>query len=239
MDAVSPELLVPPSPQERRHLDRSLCAELLDPLLRRLARQEALCRRVLGRLARAFLQRRAHQRLGFVRLDDYARERLGLSGRELQDLARVVERLDALPAVARAFGDGALSWSHLRLLVAVATPETETAWLARARAETVRGLDAAIAAARGAAPDPDEEAVDGEPRTRFHLRCPRRVRRLWRHAAELASRMSGARLPAWRAAEAIAAEGLASEAADAVPEAQPSDPAPRARTPLPPAAREA
>src|SRR5439155_544000 len=113
------ELLVPPSPQERRHLDRSLCAELLDPLLRRLARQEALCRRVLGRLARAFLQRRAHQRLGFARLDDYARERLGLSGRELQDLARVVERLDALSAVARAFGDGALSWSHLRLLVGV------------------------------------------------------------------------------------------------------------------------
>ena len=238
-DIAPSELLVPPSPQERRRLDRSLCAELLDPLLRRLARQEALCRRVLGRLARAFLRRRAHQRLGFVRLDDYARERLGLSGRELQDLARVVERLDALPAVARAFGDGALSWSHLRLLVAVATPETETAWLARARAETVRGLDAAIAAARGAAPDPDEEAVDGEPRTRFHLRCPRRVRRLWRHAAELASRMSGARLPAWRAAEAIAAEGLASEAADAVPEAQPSDPAPRARTPLPPAAWEA
>src|SRR5206468_5606996 len=155
VDLVPSELLVPPSPQERRRLDRSLCAELLDPLLRRLARQEALCRRVLGRLARPFLRRRAHQRLGFVRLDDYARERLGLSGRELQDLARVVERLDALPAVARAFGDGALSWSHLRLLVAVATPETETAWLARARAETVRGLDAAIAAARGAAPDPD------------------------------------------------------------------------------------
>ena len=103
MDLVPSELLVPPSPQERRHLDRSLCAELLDPLLRRLARQEALCRRVLGRLARAFLQRRAHQRLGFARLDDYARERLGLSGRELQDLARVVERLDArLRAAVRA-----------------------------------------------------------------------------------------------------------------------------------------
>src|SRR5438876_10645102 len=54
-DIVSSELLAPPSAQERRRLDRSLCAELLDPLLRRLARQEALCRRVLGRLARAFL----------------------------------------------------------------------------------------------------------------------------------------------------------------------------------------
>src|SRR5882724_5469784 len=136
MEIVPSEFLVPPAPQDRRGLDRSLCAELLDPLLRRLARQEALCRRVLGRLARAFLRRRAHQRLGFVRLDDFARERLGLSGRQLQDLARVVERLDALPAVARAFGAGTLSWSRLRLLVAAATPETEAAWLARAQAET-------------------------------------------------------------------------------------------------------
>src|SRR5439155_22395648 len=96
-------------------------------------------------------------------------------------------------------------------------------------------------AARGSAPDPDEDTVDGEPRTRFQLRCPRRVRRLWRHAAELASRMSGARLSAWRAAEAIAAEGLASEGADAaVPEADPSpDPAARTSPPLPAAAWEA
>src|SRR5205085_2565241 len=173
-DLVGPEVLEPPSPQERRRLDRDLCADLIDPLLRRLARQEALCRRVLGRLAWPFLRRRAHVRLGFVRIDDYARERLGLSGRELQGLARVVQRLADLPDIDRAFADGALSWSHLRLLVAVATRETESAWLARAQRETVRGLDAAIAAARGATPDPDENAVDGEPRMRFRLACPRR-----------------------------------------------------------------
>ena len=88
MDIVSSELLAPPLAQERRRLDRSLCAELLDPLLRRLARQEALCRRVLGRLARVFLHRRAHQHLGFVRIDDYARERLGMSGRDHHVLYR-------------------------------------------------------------------------------------------------------------------------------------------------------
>src|SRR5262249_31454484 len=97
-DVVAPELLEIPSPQERRGLAPDLCASLLDRLLRRLARQEALCRRVLGRLAHHFLSKRAHQRLGFVRLDDFARERLGLSGRELQELARVAQRLEALPA---------------------------------------------------------------------------------------------------------------------------------------------
>src|SRR5439155_9509026 len=58
-DVVPPELLEIPSPQERRRLDRDLCAGLLDRLLRRLARQEALCRRVLGHLARHFLAKRA------------------------------------------------------------------------------------------------------------------------------------------------------------------------------------
>src|SRR5438093_256200 len=240
-DVVPSELLEIPSPQERRRLDRDLCAGLLDRLLRRLARQEALCRRVFGHLARHFLAKRAHQRLGFVRLDDFARERLGLSGRELQELARVAQRLEALPALARAFAQGALSWSHLRLLVSVATPDTEAAWLARARGESVRALEAAIAVTRGVPPDPDERAVDGESPGRFRLRCPRRGRRLWHHATELASRMSGARLPAWRAAEAIAAEGLASQAADAVAQSDPPQAPTRrdAAPPLPPGLWEA
>src|SRR2546422_11344549 len=175
MDIVASELLDPPSPQERRRLDRDLCAELLDPLLRRLARQEALCRRVLGRLADPFLLRRAHQRLGFVRLDDYARESLGLSGRELQELARVAKKLRDLPLLRDAFADGALSWSQIRLLVTIATPETESAWLVRARGGTVRDLHRVIA---GAAADPDEEAVEGEPPARCRVPCPRHVRRL-------------------------------------------------------------
>jgi hypothetical protein len=234
MDVVPAELLIPASPQERGRVDRSFCSEVLDPLLLRLARQEALCRRVVGGLARFFRLRRGHQRLGFARLDDYARERLGLSGRELQDLAHVVERLETLPAIARAFAEGALSWSHLRLLVRIADRDTEAVWLTRARTETVRGLDAAIAAARGATPDTDDETVDGEPRERFHIRCPRRVRRLWRHAGELASRMSGTRLAAARAAEAIAAEGLASDVGHAAPDMHPApDPVPRCHLPLP------
>jgi len=176
----------------------------VDPLLRRLARQDALCRRVIGRLARPFLRRRAHLRLGFVRVDDYARERLGVSGRELQELGRVSRRLEELPHVSRAFAEGALSWSHVRLLASVATPDDEAEWVARARTSTIRELLGA--------PDPDDDTIDGELPVRFRLRCPRRVRRLWGYATEYASRMSGTRLAAWRVAEAVAAEGSASAA---------------------------
>jgi hypothetical protein len=204
---VPPELLAPPSAQERRRLDRDLCTPLLDGWLGRLARQDSLCRRVLGRLAAAFLARRAHLRLGFVRVADYARERIGLSGRELEELARVGRGLEGLPAIAGAFEQGELSWSHVRLLVAVATGETEAEWLARARGRSVRGLRAAIGG-RAAADADDPDAIDGEARTRFRLRCPRRVRRQWAEATELASRLCGMGLPAWRAAETIAAEGL-------------------------------
>ena len=164
---------------------------------------------MLGRLARRFLVRAAHQRLGFVRIDDYARERLGISGRELQELARVARALETLPLTAAAFDAGELSWSHVRLLATVATAETERAWLVRARGATVRAL-----AAMARQPEPDDEALDGEAAAWVSVTCPRHVRRLWTEAAELASRMEGARIPAWRAAEAIAAEGMATEQGD-------------------------
>src|SRR5438477_267142 len=96
MEVVPAEVLA--DTVDRRHVDRDLRALQLDGFLRRLARQEAVCRRVLGRLARTFLAGRYHHRLGFARLSDYTRERLGLSARQVQDLARVAEGLAAAPA---------------------------------------------------------------------------------------------------------------------------------------------
>src|SRR5438876_3837038 len=82
---------------------RPNCATLLDGYLRRLAPQEARARRVLGTLAHGFLRRRHHHDLGFARLRDYTRERLGLSARELQTLAHVVQGMARLPAIGDAF----------------------------------------------------------------------------------------------------------------------------------------
>src|SRR6266446_4436921 len=101
LDLVPPEHLEPPPGDELRYLVRDECALLLDGYLRRLARQEALGRDVLGSLARAFLGQRGQHALGFARVRDYARERLGLSARELQSLAHVSARLAELAEVAR------------------------------------------------------------------------------------------------------------------------------------------
>lgn len=212
---MPPELLVVPHRDESRRIDRWECAHLLDPWVRRLARQEALARRVLGRLAVRFLAIRGHHRLGFARLGDYTRERLGLGAREVQELARVTRRLAALPPVAHAFDAGVLSWAHLRLLTRVATPDDAAAWVARASGLTVRALEAQLRAAGQAAAvaATDEEAIDGEPVVHVRVACPRRVRVAWQEAVELARRMTGEEFAVWEAAEVIAAEGLSAAGA--------------------------
>src|SRR5439155_26570497 len=118
----------------------------------RLARQVPACRTVLGRPADAFLWRDGHHKLGFAKLGDYARERLGISGRELQELAHVARRLAELAAIAAAFDEGAVSWTQVRLLVGVATPETQQEWLRLARGRPARRAAGRAAPRGGAGP---------------------------------------------------------------------------------------
>ncbi|TMB48078.1 MAG: hypothetical protein E6J56_25700 [Deltaproteobacteria bacterium] len=131
-EIVPPEILTPPDAYSRG-FHRHNGALVIDGWLRRLAGQDARCRMVLGRLGRAFLHVRGQQGLGFARLGDYARERLGMSARELQSLARVSARLEGLPEIRRAYENGEVSWAQVRLLIGVATPDTEGGWLALAR----------------------------------------------------------------------------------------------------------
>jgi hypothetical protein len=213
MDLVPEDLLVPPDAHTRgfSHTDAAL---VLDGWLRRLAAQDARCRLVLGRLAAPFLRSRAAQQLGFARIDDYARERLGLSGRELQSLAHVVGRLADLPGLRAAFHGGRLSWAQVRLLVGVATADTEAEWLARAPGSSTRELEAAI---REAERTPDVDDAEDEPALRFRVRCSRRVRRLWGETVRLARQVAGAELTAGQAAETIAAEGWSGQPAASDP----------------------
>ena len=297
LDIVPAAILEPLWPSESRNVLKREAAELLDAYLVRLARREAVGRRVLGRIAGAFLAHGRHTDLGFARAGDYARERLGISASQLYEVAQTSSRLEELPETAMAFERGQIGWTKVRELAAVAKPDTEAAWLAVAREYTADALhlivkrakkDAAtrsselwsaesIAAASaaaireatgqtdgGACPaqstvgssgepiceavrqegaeesvaagaakgigeatrdarKPEDVAalleaqadeVDGEPRVRFDIRCPRRVRRLWGRALELARRMEGGEVAAWQACEAIAAEALSTSGCD-------------------------
>ncbi|MCA1791949.1 MAG: hypothetical protein LC667_19505, partial [Thioalkalivibrio sp.] len=87
-----------------------------------------------------FLGRRLWRPLGFGRLSDYAAERLGIGARTLEEDARVATALETLPALRQAFENGAIRWTHARMLAGVATPETERGWLRLALSLTTRGL---------------------------------------------------------------------------------------------------
>ncbi len=199
--------------------ERAQLAASIDGELRVACGSEAAARHELGRAAHALLACRGYQRLGFVRLNDYARERLGVSARTLQSAAWVATRLDALRGVQTAFDRSELSWAQVRALCAVATAETEAVWLERARRSRAHDLETLAKASASdhpseADPETDDGLIDGEPGLRFRIACPARVRALWRHALELASRMTGSSLVPWRAAEVIAAEAFSGRPSD-------------------------
>jgi hypothetical protein len=232
--AAPPELLEPPPRENLREIDRDEAALVLDGYLYDLSRRESLCRLTLGRLADSLLRTRGYHRLGFARLSDYAVERLGVSGRELQSARQVWRKVEELPALARAYVASRINWTKLRLISAVVTAESVEEWLAAAERSTSRELERQIRAGAGTgASDPGaagaagsgpgrtrtaatqdalrEDAldqVDGEPCAYLRIRCPARVRSLWRTVYELASRSSGSVLSAWQALEMVAAEAM-------------------------------
>jgi hypothetical protein len=228
---VPPSLLAPPFANERRGVLHDEAAALLDRHLRRLARLgnpvELRAARLLGRMKRLS----AYLDLGFARLTDYAVESLGISARRAQVLTQIDDGLRRLPAIAAAYETGRLSHSQVLLLVPVATPATEGAWIEKAGSMNVRKLDKEVRRAR-AVPAQEEDAAsppgaassagdslneDDEPHVQVSLPAPDWVRGRWDWAVELYRRTAGAAAPIWQAAEGFAAEylsGIPGAAAD-------------------------
>jgi hypothetical protein len=120
-------------------------------------------------LARWLLRAEAvavHRRFGCASLAEYVERRLGLSARELREKLRVARALETLPALAEALRTGAQSWSAVRELTRVATPETEAEWLAFSRGRTVRQLERKVAL---------HQRGDAPRSPRLHAHAPRRV----------------------------------------------------------------
>jgi len=195
-------------------------------VLVRLAASGAPLRRAVARLAGRLVAGRARcaswQALGFVRLSDYARERLGLSARELQDLAHVDAALAGLPAVEADFLAGRITWTKVRLLCRAAAPDDEAAWLVRAErtsaavlARQVRRAERECLEAGGAAlarsaglGETDESGAPEEPCETLRIPCPARVSAKWGAVRQLARRVAGEWLSAADCAEAVTAETI-------------------------------
>ena len=103
--------------------------------------------------------------LGMVSMVDYLERVLGYGPRTGQDRLRVARALGALPVLTAALDQGALSYSAIKELVRVATPETERAWRDEAIGKNQRQVEELVA---GHAPgDLPDDPVD--PEARMHL----------------------------------------------------------------------
>jgi len=177
--------------------------------LARLAAAVGPLRRVMAAVAARIVETRAYERLCFARIADYARERPGVSHRQLQELARVHRALAGLPLLEAALLANLLPWSKVRLIAGVATREDEMAWIARGRAVPVRRLAEEVRRAREARGDAgDAWPDDAARRRRLAVRCTPAVRAEWVAMRELAERVAGRRLNAGEALEIVVAEAL-------------------------------
>ena len=182
-------------------------------------------RRVLAALAGRMVAARGWDRLGFARSGDYARERLGLSARSLQDLARVDALIAPLPLLEAALVSGALTWTKVRLVARVAKPGDEARWIAFARrmtarqlAREVRAIDLGAVRRADGGEEADEDGATLEPRGGLRTACTRTVQRRWHFVRQLARRVAGEPVPPWQVLENVAAEVLSAVPLEVLPE---------------------
>ncbi|MDJ0864515.1 MAG: HNH endonuclease signature motif containing protein [Myxococcota bacterium] len=195
-------------------------------------------RPVLGELAAALVERKLYETLGYRGLGDYAREHLGVGPRTVREWARVWRGLRELPLLRDAVLSGEISWAVARLIVGLATPDTQAACLATVRGRTVRSVEALVRAVREAeAKTAGADASAPRQRVAVRLRCTRREWVLWQAARELARRVAGEGLPAWRCAEQVAAEAASALGSAAEAGAPRKDRGRSVRTPLEPGLR--
>ncbi len=130
----------PSSEEERHDAAKRLDASLRDLIASR-QREEAdlashlACVRASG----SFLGE------GCRSLEQYARERLGLSARQMYYLLSLNRTLERLPDLARAFVAGRLTLRQTLLCGRVADKATTTAWVKRAEGTTLRRLEDEVA----------------------------------------------------------------------------------------------
>ena len=121
--------------------------EHLDTVVRGLA--QALARHELdvSRLLLMFHRADGWRRLGYATEAQYARERLGASRSSIVARRILALRLERLPGITAALGQGLIGVEAALQIVRVATINTEAAWIERARRRTIKHLREEVAAA--------------------------------------------------------------------------------------------
>jgi hypothetical protein len=160
----APELAFPPFLRELvRGLDGADAFDL-DARLRRAMKLAQAFEAQLAPLLLEIASSRRYRALGFPNMDDYVRERLGMSPRKAQALLRLERAGAVCPDLRAAFRAGALSWVQAQALIPVfhvdGGARWHTAWVGHARRVSVRRLEAEVERALVAAAEVGAAALD-------------------------------------------------------------------------------
>ncbi len=128
---------------------------LLHRALKRIAKARAHLDLQEAEALREAQQLRLWRQFGHASLADYMVRELGYaSHRVAEERLRIANALPALPEISKAIENGEINFSKARELVRVVTPETEQAWLGKAKEMNVREVEQAVAGhAKGDLPE--------------------------------------------------------------------------------------
>jgi hypothetical protein len=132
-----------------------------------LAHKQAGLDREIGRWLLYARRAATHSWLGYGSIHEYAQQLFGFTSRQTQERLRVAEALEELSMLDSAFEQGKLCWSAVRELTRVATPETESKWLAASNGRSAHQIEDMVT---GHAPGDD-------PQDRVNVALLRRVLR--------------------------------------------------------------
>ena len=125
---------------------------------------------LVGHLSMLLINTGLWRDMKFLDIDHYATERLGMSGRAIEQRAWLERRLWNFPALRRAMRDGRLGYEQARLVARCSSPAFIDAWIAKAEKMKVVELARAVEA--------DEEAQMCA-RKEWEVRLPADVRQVF------------------------------------------------------------
>jgi hypothetical protein len=128
----------------------------IDRNLRTIATRRAGLDAELARWLRRADQQQIWNQLGYVHALEYLEDVFGFTPKSGRERLRVAVELGELPAFESALERGIVSYGVVRELTRVATPKTESRWLAAARGKNLRQVERLVAGHdRGDTPDDD------------------------------------------------------------------------------------
>ena len=131
----------------------------VDRALRRIAKQRAALDAEEARWLREAAHVQIWREVACVSLLDYLEQRCGYAPRTARDRVRVAFALEHLPGLTAALATGEHSFSSIKELVRVATPEHEDEWLDKCRAKTCFEIQKLVSGrAKGSRPSDAPEA---------------------------------------------------------------------------------